>query len=263
MRQNIAPVFILLCMIALPLHAELVTSEITYSTGDTDMVGYTAYDSSSPTPRPCVLVVHEWWGHNEYARSRAEELAAEGYAVLAVDMYGDGKTADHPKEAGAFSSAISGRPDEARARFEAAMEEVQKLPGTDPESIGAIGYCFGGSTVLNMARMGLTLDAVVSVHGGLDSGVDEPADTLHPWILVCHGEGDVLVPMEKVAGLRKELDGLDATYMVKVYPDAPHSFSNPGADEKAETFGLPIGYDENADTESWKDILAFLELTLD
>ena len=140
-------------LLSLDAGADVVTREVSYKAGDTVMQGLVAYDDSVEGKRPGVLVVHEWWGHNDYARKRARMLAELGYTALAVDMYGDGKTADHPEDAGKFSSAVGSKPELVRARFDAALSTLKQQPGVDAARIAAIGYCFGGSIVLGMARM--------------------------------------------------------------------------------------------------------------
>jgi len=159
------------------VYAEIQTEEVQYKQGEVTLKGYLAYDDSVDGKRPGVLVVHEWWGHNPYARKRAEMLAELGYTAFAVDMYGDGKLADHPETAGEFSSAvmqdITGI---GKARFLAALDQLKQHSTTDPKRIAAIGYCFGGGTVLHMARLGVDLDGVVSFHGSLSTEV-----SVHIW----------------------------------------------------------------------------------
>ena len=147
------------------LNASMKTKEVTYSEGSTQMKGFLAWDDSISGKRPGILVVHEWWGLNDYARSRAKQLAELGYTALAVDMYGEGKTAEHPKDAGAFAASVMKDPQVALARFQAAMDALKSQPTVDPEKIAAIGYCMGGAIVLNAARQGIDLDAVASFHG--------------------------------------------------------------------------------------------------
>jgi len=142
--------------------AEIVTGEISYKQGDTVMKGFVAYDDEVDGVRPGILVVHEWWGHNAYARKRARMLAELGYTALAVDMYGDGKTADHPDDAGKFSSAVGGNLPLAKARYDAALAALKQQPTVEADKIAAIGYCFGGGILLNMARMGTDIDGVIS-----------------------------------------------------------------------------------------------------
>lgn len=222
------------------------------------MMGYLAYDASIETKRPAILVVHEWWGHNNYARKRADMLAGLGYTAFAVDMYGDGKTADHPKDAGTFSGMVMSNLDGAKARFTAAMDELLNHPSVDPEKTAAIGYCFGGGVVLHMAMMGVDLDGVVSFHGSLAK--DYPYDTtaLQSKILVCHGADDAFVDEETIADFEEEMNEHNAEYTFKTYKNAKHSFTNPDADKFAEEFGIGVGYNEAADKKSWEDMKTFL-----
>ena len=152
--------------------AEIKSKEITYKTNtaknDTlEMKGYFAYDDSIKGKRPAVLVVHEWWGHNDYARKRVKALAKLGYAAFAVDMYGDGKQAKHPKDAGAFAGAVMSDLESARSRFDSALSILKKQAEVNTEKIAAIGYCFGGGLLLQFARAGIELDGIVSFHGSL------------------------------------------------------------------------------------------------
>ena len=242
----------------LPARADILTEAISYSDGETDLVGYLASDSETSAVKPGVIVLHEWWGHNAYAQKRARMLAEEGYVALALDLYGEGQTADHPSQAGEFSSRIGNDLPLAEKRFQAALKILTDRKDVDPDRIAAVGYCFGGSIALNLARRGLPIQAVISVHGGLDPGVQAAPGTITARILVCHGEADALVPMEKVHAFKKEMQAAGANVTVKVYPDAMHSFSNPDADRFKTEFGLPVGYSPAADTASWTDLLGFL-----
>ncbi|MDH3971632.1 MAG: dienelactone hydrolase family protein, partial [Gammaproteobacteria bacterium] len=160
MLRTIAAV--ILAIAIAPLQAAVVGKEVSYQAGDTVMKGYLAYDDAVTGKRPGILVVHEWWGHNAYARKRADMLAEMGYTALAVDMYGDGKTADHPDNAGKFATAVRQDQDIMQTRFNAARHYLNSNETVDPELNAAIGYCFGGSVVLSMARSGADLDGVVS-----------------------------------------------------------------------------------------------------
>ena len=151
------------------LRVDVAGENITYNSDGTQLEGYIAYDKSKEGKRPGVLVVHEWWGHNDYARKRADDLAKLGYTALAVDMYGEGKTANHPADAEKFMMEVFNNMSVGEARFNAALELLKQQPTVDPEKIAAIGYCFGGAVVLHMARIGTDLDAVVSFHGVLSS----------------------------------------------------------------------------------------------
>ena len=154
-------------LLAAASHASVKTEELTYSEGGTTFKGFLAWDDAISGKRPGVLVVHEWWGLNDYVRSRAKQLAELGYTALAVDMFGEGKVADHPKDAGAFAGSLMKDPQVAMARFRAAMQALKSQSTVDPDKIAAIGYCMGGAIVLSAARQGLDLDAVASFHGSL------------------------------------------------------------------------------------------------
>ncbi len=172
--------------------------EVIYSAKGVNLSGYLAYDNESSDPRPGVLVVHEWWGHNDYARKRAEMLASEGYIALAVDMYGDGKKAKHPQEAGQFAGEIRANMDVATARFTAALKVLKEHPLSLEDDIAAIGYCFGGGIVLEMARQGIDLDGVASFHGSL--ATENPAEEgkVKASVLVLHGADDKFIPEEDI-----------------------------------------------------------------
>lgn len=241
--------------------AELVTKEITYKSGNTELKGYLAWDDSSKEKRPGVLVVHEWWGQNDYARKRAEMLAELGYVGMALDMYGNGKQAHHPKDAGAFAKEALSNLDEAEARFKAAMKVLQKEKLTDPNKIAAIGYCFGGGVVLHAARVGMDLDGVVSFHGSLEpkQGVKAEPGEVKAAVLVCNGAADPFVSEEAIANLKEEMKAANVDFEFENYEGALHGFTNPGATEKGKTFDIPLAYDEAADKASWAEMKAFLE----
>lgn len=232
--------------------AAVIGKEVTYSSGETTMKGYLATDDAISGKRPGVLVVHEWWGHNSYARERANMLAGLGFTALAVDMYGDGKTADHPKDAGAFSSAVMKNLPEARARFEAALALLKQQPNVDKEKTAAIGYCFGGAVVLEMARVGVDLDAVASFHGSLAaSHRAEPGAIKTKKILVANGAADKFIKPADIAGLTEELATAGVAFDFLNLPGAVHSFTNPGSDVVGKKFGLPLAYNAAADETSW------------
>jgi len=239
--------------------AEIQTKELSYSAGDVQMKGFLAYDDATDNERPGVLVVHEWWGHNPYARKRARMLAELGYTALAVDMYGDGKLAEHPKDAGKFSSAVMGDMDSAKSRFLAAMALLQAHPTTDPERTAAIGYCFGGGVVLHMARLGVDLDGVVSFHGSLGTETPAKKGGVKPALLVCHGADDPFTPQEQIEALKKEMADAGANLTFIAYEGAVHSFTNPDADRFGKEFELPLAYHKVADETSWADMQKFFK----
>ena len=250
--------FIGLMFVAAAAHATVQGKEVSYSANGTTLKGYVAYDDTVQGKRPGILVVHEWWGHNEYARKRARMLAEQGYTALAVDMYGNGKQAHHPDDAGKFSSEVSKNASLAKARFDAALKLIKKQKTVDASNIAAIGYCFGGSVVLNMARMGEPLKAVLSFHGGLGTEAPAEAGKVKARIASFTGEDDPFIPAAQVAAFRQEMDKAGVTYKVVTYPGAKHAFTNPDADKYGQEFKLPMAYNAAADKASWEEGLAFL-----
>jgi dienelactone hydrolase len=242
-------------------HAAVQGKEVSYSANGTTLKGYIAYDDAVKGKRPGILVIHEWWGHNEYARRRARMFAEQGYTALALDMYGDGKQAHHPDDAQKFSSEVAKNAVLAKARFDAAYSLLSKEETVDADKIAAVGYCFGGSVALNMARIGEPLKAVVSFHGGL--GTDHPAEAgkIKARIASFTGEDDPMIPATQVAAFRQEMDKAGVSYKVVTYPGAKHAFTNPDADKYGQKFKLPLAYNAAADKASWEEGLAFLAET--
>jgi dienelactone hydrolase len=239
--------------------AAVVGEEVSYMAGDTQMKGYIAWDNAVAGKRPGILVVHEWWGHNDYARKRANMLAEQGYTALAVDMYGDGKTASHPDDAGKFAGEVRKNMDVAEARFNAAMETLASNETVNPDQISAIGYCFGGGVVLAMARRGADLDLVASFHGSV--ATDKPVEKgqVKARLAVFNGAADPMVTAAQVEAFKTEMDNAGVEYLVVSYPDALHAFTNPEADAYAKKFGLPLKYDAVADTDSWNRLIELLQ----
>ncbi|MBI3902735.1 MAG: dienelactone hydrolase family protein [Nitrosomonadales bacterium] len=239
-------------------HAAVQGREVSYNANGATLKGYIAWDDAQQGKRPGILVVHEWWGHNEYARKRARMLAEQGYTALAVDMYGDGKQAHHPDDAGKFASEVSKNEKLAKARFDAALELIRQENTVDTSSIGAIGYCFGGTVVLNMARIGEPLKVVVSFHGGL--GAEHPAEAgkVQARIASFTGEDDPMIPAAQVAAFRQEMDKAGVSYQAVTYPGVKHAFTNPEADKYGQEFKLPLAYNAEADKDSWSKGLAVM-----
>lgn len=242
-----------------PAWGEIVDQTVEYSTETTEMKGLLAWDDEISGSRPGVLVVHEWWGLNEYARDRARQLAELGYTALAVDMYGGAKQASHPDEASEFASAVNSNWDEARARFEAALDVLRNHETTDASRIAAIGYCFGGGVVLNMARAGYDLDGVVSFHGTLSTEHPAQPGEVNAEVLVLHGAEDPFVPEEQVARFKREMEEAGVDYRFIAYAGARHSFTNPDADRYGERFDLPLAYSAEADRKSWLEMQSFFD----
>ncbi len=232
--------------------------EVTYIANGATMKGYVAYDAAIKGKRPAIIVVPEWWGCTEYVHRRARMLAQLGYIAIAVDMYGDGRVAENPTEAQELATPFYKDAQLAKTRIEAAVNKLKEYPETDESKIAAIGYCFGGSMVLNMAKLGMDFKGVVSFHGGLQ-GVPAEAGKTKAKILVCHGAADKFVSQQDVNNFKKNLDDTKTAYTFKVYADATHAFTNPDATENGKKFNLPIAYNEAADKQSWLDMKAFLK----
>ena len=239
--------------------AKVSGREVEYRVGDTVLKGYLAENTSVKGKRPAVLVVHEWWGHNEYARKRAWMLAEQGYVALAVDMYGDGKTAQHPDDAGKFAGEVMKNKAVGEARFNAALDFIKQQPSVDPARIAAIGYCFGGGVVLHMARQGADLKGVVSFHGSLATDSPAKVGAVKAKVLVFSGEADKMIPPEQVAAFKEEMTKAGASFRFVGYPGVQHSFTNPDADSYAKKFNLPMAYDRKADRDSWAQAKKFLK----
>jgi dienelactone hydrolase len=198
-----------------------------------------------------VLVVHEWWGLNDHARNSADKLAKKGFVALAVDMYGEGKSTEHPEQAGEWATWIRNNKEVGAARFDAGRALLAEHELTNPDQIAAIGYCFGGSVVLTMAMNGADLAGVVSFHGGLPT---DPAgvDAVKPKILVCHGGSDPTISEEQIHTFLKNLDAVEADYQFIIYGGAKHSFTSKAADAR----GIPaLAYDPAAASRSWDTML--------
>lgn len=247
-----------LLLVALPAYARIIEQNVDYAAGATTLKGYIAYDDSFKGRRPAIIVVHEWWGYNEYARSRARQLARLGYVGMAVDMYGDGKQAAHPQDAQKFSSEVAGNIDLERQRFEAAMAVLAGHKLVEPGMIAAIGYCFGGSVVLQMAREGVDLRGVASFHGGLTTRHPASPGAIKARILVAHGGLDPFTTPEQLTGFIDEMNHAGADYKIEIFSGAKHAFTNPGADEYGKRFNLPLAYNQRADEDSWQDLQMFL-----
>ena len=247
-----------LSLFAAAAHAAVQEKEVSYEASGVKLKGYVAWDDAAKTPHPGVLVVHEWWGLNDYARKRARMLAERGYTAMALDMYGDGKQAQHPDDAQKFSGEVVRNAPVAKARFEAALELLKKEPGVDPDRIGAIGYCFGGGVVLNMARIGEPLKVVESFHGSV--ATEHPAEKgqIKARVASFTGQADPFIPAADVAAFRKEMKAADVDALIVTYPGAKHSFTNPGADKYGEEFKLPLAYNAKADKDSWRQGMAFM-----
>ena len=239
-----------------PTMPKLKEENVSYKIDSLTMDGYVVYDENIAGKRPAVLVVHEWWGLNEYTKRRARELAGLGYIAMAVDMYGNGQKADNPELAGKLAAPFYQDPVMAKAHFDAALNKLKTYKEVDAANIGAIGYCFGGGVLLNIIRLGEPLKGIVSFHGSL---LGTPADKnlLTAKILVLHGDDDKFVPATEVAAFKKQMDSIGAAYTLKSYPGATHAFTNPDATAMGQKFQIPIAYNAAADTASWNEMKIF------
>lgn len=247
-RLCLLMMFVFSPLIKAAMHEEAVD----YSAGGVPLKGYLVWDDSKGDKQPGILVVHEWWGLNDYARQRARMLAELGYTALAVDMYGDGKTTEHANEAQAFVKSVHERAEASKERFLAAMDFLKRQPMVDPGKIAAIGYCFGGSTVLNMARQGLDLAAVASFHGNLATQTPARPGSVKAKVLVLNGAADDFATPESIADFKQEMANAGADYRFIDYPGAKHGFTNPDADRLGKANNIPIAYQAKADHESWQ-----------
>jgi dienelactone hydrolase len=252
---------VLIAAVALTLSAvacarrEIETREIQYTQDGTNLKGFVAWNAAARGTRPGVLVVHEWWGHNEHARRAARRLAEAGYVGFALDMYGDGKMTTHPDTAGAWMSRASQDPAVLTARFNAALEQLKQDPHVDPDRIAAIGYCFGGAVALRMARSGADLDAVVTFHPVLDTTRAVAPGAVQGRVLMLTGEADPFVPPEVLTAFTTQMRAAGTRFEVVSYPGAKHAFTNPDAGKA----GLPaLVYDAEADRQSWAAMLRLL-----
>lgn len=227
--------------------AEVQTKAIEYTDGETVLTGLLAWDDAAEGKRPGVLVVHEWWGLNDYAKGRAEQLAAAGYVAFALDMYGGNKVTTHPEEANAWMTEIASNADHWTQRAQLGLDVLTSQDQVDPERTAAIGYCFGGATVMQMAYAGADLDAVVSFHGSLPAA-PESVTSIAPQVLAAHGRDDQFVPPDQVAAFQQGLDRAGATWEMMIFSGTRHAFTNPGAGE----YGIDnLAYNEAADKRSW------------
>jgi len=234
----------------------ILTSKLDYTVGSINYQAYLARDESVNAPAPGVIIVHEWWGINDYIVKRAHMLAELGYVALAIDMYGEGRVAANTDEAGSMMNEVLGDMDAGTEALRAGYQLLIEQASVDAQKTAAIGYCFGGAMVLHMARIGLPLSAVASFHGALGSFHEAEPGSIQPRILVCHGEADSMVTMDDLTSFRAEMDTAGADYEVKLYTGAKHGFSNPGADEKASRYGIDVGYNAEADRASWREMIS-------
>lgn len=251
--------FILIGMLFLAAassEAAIVARDVEYKEGAAVLEGYVAYDDASQGRRPGVLVVHEWTGLGRYAKKRAEQLAGLGYVAFAADIYGQGIRPDNPKDAGAQASIYKNDRNLMRRRVLAGLEELKKQPLVDASRLAAIGYCFGGTAVLELARTGADLRGVVSFHGGLDMPNPEDTKKIKAKVLILHGADDPYAPVSQLSAFEEQLKAARVDWQVHLYGGAVHSFTNPDSGND------PLkgaAYNESADRRSWEAMKAFFK----
>jgi len=208
-------------------------------------------------PLPLIVIIHEWWGRNDYIANRAEMIKKEGYAVLAVDLYGNNQIVNTPSEAQALATPFYQNPQLSINRLTKYLEAAKKDPHVDPTQIFVIGYCFGGTQALNLARSGADIKGVVSFHGGLATSIQNPQ--IKAKVLALNGAADPMVPKKEVTAFEKEMKSAKATYKIVNYKGATHAFTNSNSTEVGRKYNIPIAYNKKADEASWKEFLSFLK----
>lgn len=238
--------------------AAIQEEAVTYKDGDTVMKGFIVYDDASTARRPGVILVHEWWGITKHVRDEARRFAGQGYTSFVADMYGDGKTADNPKDAGSLAGAVQKNPAIMLSRFSAAKDALSKHATVEASKIGASGYCFGGSVVLDAARAGVDLKGVAAFHAGLGAAATPAAaGKVKAKILVLNGEADPFIKPESIDAFKKEMTAASVDYRYISYPGAVHAFTNPEATEKGKQFNLPLAYHPEADKQAKAEATKF------
>ena len=229
--------------------SKIVTARVPYRDGNVALQGYLAYDDKIEGKRPGILVVHEWWGLNEYAQKRAEQLAELGYVAFALDMYGKEKVTTHPEQASEWAKQVSSNMGHWQQRAVAGLKVLQADPRVDPNRIAAIGYCFGGSTVQQLAYGGADIKGVVSFHGSLLTPTEQQARRTKASILICHGAADPLVEKGAIEEYLADMDKTGLDWQMVIFAGAKHSFTNPEADKAGMS---AVGYNKLADQRSWQ-----------
>ena len=249
-------VAVLLLCLAGQVSAVMQTEIVNYQDGDVELQGYIFWDNAFTGERPGVLVLHEWWGLNDYAKLRAEMLAESGYVAFAADMYGGAKNTRHAEDAKRWMQEITSNMHVWQRRALSALEQLKAHPKVKPDSLAAVGYGFGGATAMHLAYAGADLNGVVSFHGSLPVATPDQAARIRAKILIAHGDADTFVPPERIDEFKKALSDAGVSWEMDVYGGAKHSFTNPYADG----YGVDgLAYAEEADRRAWLRMLAFFE----
>lgn len=252
-------IFILLtCFFGSGLTLAQQLDSVTYTFENKEFTGFYAKPLQVTPKTKTILIVHEWWGLNDYPKQRALELAKSGFIAFCIDMYGTGQKAEDPQGAMKLAAPFYENPEMAYNHFMAGYNAAINVNGVNQERMCAIGYCFGGSMVLNAAKMGAPVDAVVSFHGGL-AGIPVVKTKLSAAVLVCHGADDKFVPQKDIDTLANQMKKAGADYTFIAYPNATHAFTNKNSTSTGQKYNIPIAYNEAADKKSWADFLKFVK----
>jgi dienelactone hydrolase len=254
--MRISFIVVAMLLLSITAMAQLHTETIEYKQGDTVLEGYLAYDSTISGPRPGVLIVHEWMGLNDYARYRADMLAKEGYIAFAADIYGKGVRPQNTEAAAEQAGIYREDRELMRARAQAGLEVLREHELSESTALAAIGYCFGGGVVLELARSGADVAGVISFHGNLDTPNPADAERIKGSVLVCHGAADPYVPREEVEAFHEEMHNAEVDWYMIEYGGAVHSFTN---HNRSNDPSQGAAYDANADRRSWRAMLAFFD----
>lgn len=248
-------VVVALAVLSFSSQAAVISKAVEYQHDEQEFTGFLYWDDSIKGPRPGVLVIHEWWGLNDYAKKRAHMLAELGYVAFAADMYGNGQVTDKPDQARTWMQEVTADVEDWRARALLGLEQLKASGLVDGDRVAAIGYCFGGATVLHLSYANAPLRGVVSFHGSLPAAPEEAKGRIGPKILVLHGMADGFIAPEVVSNFRNKLQAAGADWEMNTYGgDVRHGFTNPDAGQ----FGIAnLKYDAQTDRRSWARMQAF------
>lgn len=249
------------CILALGSHAraEIETEDVPYEHDGVSFVGYLARPAERDGERPGILVVHEWWGLNDYVRQRTRDLAEMGYIAFAADVYGEGKATDDPEQAGAWAGAVRGDRDLFRDRLQAALDTLAESEGVDDDRFAVIGFCFGGTGAVEIGYASDDIDGVVSFHGNPMPARDSD-DDIEARFLILHGDADPMVSDEDLQAFADPLDERGVDYRIVRYEGALHAFTNPAADVLDND---AVGYHAEAAEQSWLEMQTFFDEIFD
>ena len=249
---------LLLALFCFPTaYGEIQTSTVEYTDGDVTLQGFAAWDPAKVTqPAPGILIVHQWMGLTEYEKTRCKQLADLGYVAFALDIYGQGVRPENPKQAAEFAGIYKKDRALYRRRLNLGLQKLRTHENVANDKIAAIGYCFGGTGVLELARSGADVKGVVSFHGGLDSPAPEDGNKIKCKILVCHGADDPFVPANDIDAFKSELNSARVDWQMIYYSNAVPAFTQPMA---GNDNSRGAAYNEHADLRSWEAMKQFFD----